>query len=64
MSIAKLWGALLAALALALVPACGGGGGGFASSTPSLNLGSTLLPLLSSGEALAGDGYALPIEGG
>jgi hypothetical protein len=56
---------LVAMAALALVPACGGGGGGgFAGSTPTITLSSTLLPLLSSGEALSGDGYALPIEGG
>ncbi|MGE0190958.1 MAG: hypothetical protein AB7T63_02850 [Planctomycetota bacterium] len=64
MTNAKTWGALLTALALAVVPACGGGGSGFSASTPSLTLGSALLPLLNSGEALSGDGYALPIEGG
>ena len=56
--------AILMAAALAVVPACGGGGSGYAGSTPSLSLSSALLPLLNSGEALAGDGYALPIEGG
>ena len=58
-------GALLAAAVLVALPACGGGGGGgFEGTTPTLSLSSTLLPQLTSGEPLAGDGYALPIEGG
>ena len=58
--------ALLAAAALLLtVPACGGGGGGgHAGSTPSIQVSSTLLPQLASGQALPGDGHMLPIQGG
>ncbi|MGE0190956.1 MAG: hypothetical protein AB7T63_02840 [Planctomycetota bacterium] len=58
-------GASVLVLTATVLPACGGGGsGGFQGSTPSLSLGSTLLPLLASGQPLAGDGYALPIQGG
>ena len=56
---------LLGLAALIVGAGCGGGGGsGFAGTTPTLSLGSSLLPQLTSGEALAGDGYALPIQGG
>ena len=49
---------------LVAATACGGGGSGGGGTTPSIGLSSTLLPLLSSGQGLPGDGYALPITGG
>ncbi|MGE0190955.1 MAG: hypothetical protein AB7T63_02835 [Planctomycetota bacterium] len=62
---ARLAPVVLALLALMMGSGCGGGGGGgFAGTTPTLSLSSSLLPLLSSGQALSGDGFALPIQGG